>query len=61
MAPMMDNLKGISFQWNLKAQQAFEEMKKKLTQAPMLALPCFDKIFEVECDVFEVGIGGVLT
>ena len=55
-------IKGSSFQWNRKAQAAFEEIKtKKLTQAPILAFPCFDKVFKVECDIYEVGIGGVLT
>jgi len=44
-----------------KVQQAFEEITRKLTQALVLALPCFTKIFEVECDAFKVGISGVLT
>jgi len=58
---MTEVLKHSSFKWNPKVQQAFEEIKKKLTQAPMLALPCFRKIFELECDASEVTIGGVLT
>jgi len=61
LSPMTEVLKGSSFSWNPKAQAAFEEVKEKLTQVPVLALPCFDKVFEVECDASGVGIGGILT
>jgi len=61
MAPMTEVIKGTSFKWTPKVQSAFEEVKLKLTQAPVLALPCFDKVFEVECDASVVGIGGILT
>ena len=53
---MTETINGSFFQWNPKAQAAFEEIKLKLTQ-----LPCFNKVFEVECDASGVGIGGVLT
>ena len=35
VAPMTEVLKGSSFQWNSKAQQAFKEIKLKLTQAQL--------------------------
>jgi len=61
MAPMTKVIKGASFKWSSKAQIAFEEVKDKLTKAPVLALPCFDKVFKVECDISGVGIGAALV
>ena len=44
-----------------KAQQmAFDELKKKLTEVPLLVLSNFAKTFEIECDASGLGIGGVL-
>ena len=50
VAPMTEVLKGKNFEWNDKANSTFEEIKARLCQAPVLALPNFDKVFEVECD-----------
>ena len=61
VAPITQILKGKTFEWNEQANLAFEEIKQWLTIAPMLALPNFSKVFEVECDAFGVGIWAALS
>ena len=48
------------FIWGRAHDFAFNELKRLLTQAPLLALPDFSKTFEIECDASGLGIGGVL-
>jgi hypothetical protein len=52
--------KGVSFNWGPTHEQAFKMLKSKLTQALLLQLLDFAKMFEVECDASGLGIGGVL-
>ena len=42
--------KGVEFVWGVAQDLAFAELKKRLTEAPLLVLPDFTKNFEIECD-----------
>jgi hypothetical protein len=60
-APMNElTKKGVAFEWKEQQENAFQELKRRLIEAPLLVLPEFKKTFEVECDAGGNGIGGVL-
>jgi len=60
-APLNDIVKkDVVFQWGETQQKAFDILKEKLTNAPILALTNFAKTFEFECDASSIGIGAVL-
>jgi len=61
VAPMIEVHKCKRFEWNEKAPDAFVDIKSKFTNAPILPLLSFSKVFEVDCDASRVGIRAVLS
>jgi hypothetical protein len=49
------------FVWTKEATQAFENLKKLLTQTRMLHYPVFNQKFKVSTDASEEGIDAVLS
>ncbi|GJP62824.1 hypothetical protein CLOP_g19847, partial [Closterium sp. NIES-67] len=52
--------KGSAWEWTRQCQEAFDKVKTKLTNGPVLVLPDPSKPYEVVTDASTVGIGAVL-
>ncbi|RHN51999.1 putative nucleotidyltransferase, Ribonuclease H [Medicago truncatula] len=52
--------KGKSFVWDTQCESSFNELKRRLTTAPVLILPKPEEPFVVYCDASKLGLGGVL-
>ena len=48
------------FQWINTEKEAFEILKKRLTENPILVYPDFSKEFYIACDASSTGLGAVL-
>ena len=49
------------FQWTPACQERFNQLKKALTEAPVLAYPDYSKLFILETDASLKGLGTVLS
>ena len=59
--PMTELLKNDKkFVWSEACERSFQELKKRLTTAPILTLPDIKKDFVVYCDASKQGLGCVL-
>lgn len=52
--------KGERFTWGERQEQAFNQLKEKLTTAPVLAAPCDDGTYILDTDASDYGLGAVL-
>ena len=48
------------FTWMNKCEESFQELKRRLTSAPILVIPDVWKPFEIYCDASHLGLGCVL-
>ena len=48
------------FEWSPECEASFQELKLRLTTAPILIMPDINKNFEVYCDASRLGLGCVL-
>ena len=51
----------MKFLWTNECCRPFEELKRKLTTAPVPAYPEFDLAFVLDTDGSDTGIGAVLS
>jgi RNase H-like domain found in reverse transcriptase len=49
------------FEWTTECQGAFDTMKKRFTEVPVLLMPDQSKPFQIESDTSKVATGMVLT
>ncbi|XP_038979199.1 uncharacterized protein LOC120109538 [Phoenix dactylifera] len=59
--PLTSMLKKGEFEWTPESREAFDNLKRAMTQTPVLALPDFSIPFEVYTDASGDGIGAVLV
>jgi len=53
--------KNKKWEWTDKQEKAFEELKKRFMEEPVLAAPDLDKKMRIKVDTSDYAIGGVLS
>jgi len=53
--------KGVEFCWTAECQEAFDELKRRLTSEPILALPTDDGTYVLDTDASDFGLGAILS
>ena len=53
--------KGAEFCWTAECQEAFDELKRRLTSEPILALPTDDGTYVLDTDASDLGLGAILS
>ena len=53
--------KKLSFEWMIKCQKVFEQLKEKITTAPALRMPNDEDPFHIKTDRSDIGIGVILS
>ena len=60
-SPLVQLLKkNVHYLWSSEQEHSFLELKRKLTEAPVLSFPKFDRPFVIRTDASYNGLGGVL-
>ncbi|XP_058216865.1 uncharacterized mitochondrial protein AtMg00860-like [Rhododendron vialii] len=52
--------KGVKFEWSEACEKTFQELKKRLTNAPILIISEWNIDYRVYCDVSKDGLGCIL-
>ena len=53
--------KNVRFEWTEEQEDAFNELKTRLTTAPVLGMPRDEGVFYLDTDASDVGLGSVLS